>query len=89
MNIFSRLKSLFTPSVIDIIPPDPENLGCPMGLKLVAIDELKTRWTLVEGRRGARCNRSGHWFLSSEHMNESFVFTLDEAKAMAEQQKNG
>ena len=79
----AKIRALFTPSEVDVVLPDPNRAQSKMGLKLIAIDAMKTRWILVEGCRGARCNHDGAWFLPSEHMNESFVFTFDEGKKMA------
>ncbi len=83
MSLLLKVRAWFTPSVIDVVLPDPARTQSKMGLKLIAIDVLKTRWILVEGVRNARCNRDGVWYMPGEKMDESFVFSLDEGRRMA------
>lgn len=82
LQLLHRLFSLlFNRRVIAILGADPDRENYSLGLKLVAIDRWKTRWTIIEGHRDARVNRDGIWYMPYMEMNETFVFTLKEAKA--------
>ncbi len=77
------------PSVIDIFPPGTGHPEYPMGIQLVAVDAAATRWTIVDGRKRAKCNRLGAWYVAGTAMSEEFVFTRTEAEELCEKLVNG
>ncbi len=87
-NLASFVAKTADPGVIDIVAPG-EWQDVPMGIQLVAVDTARLRWTVVEGRRKARCNKVGAWHIGTAALTEDFVFTLDEAKALVAQLTGG
>lgn len=74
------------PSRIDAIPPGIYAMY-PMGVQLVAIDETRTRWTIIEATRGSKCNHIGAWYIAGWRLSEDFIFTLDQARKKIDELK--
>lgn len=83
-TLFARLLvRLFARRVIVALPADEHRENFPYGLKLVAVDSWKMKWTIVEGFHGARVDRKGVWYMPEMELGPSVIFTLSEAKSLA------